>query len=129
MSRLKELAAELKLDHVSEEQEEVKKISVTGRITEEEVWRLDYVSKRIGMSRSGFAQVLMIDGCIDAAEGLGLDLNELRCLYIAEKSGRSIEEVRQEWSQSGLFITTESGEKINVTDIYAAGADSSRRAK
>lgn len=129
MSRLKELVAELEVESGFEEQEEVKKISVTGRLTEEEVWRLDYVSKRIGMSRSGFAQVLMTDGCLEAAEGLGVDSNELRCLYISEKSGRPVDEVREDMKKSGIFVTTEKGEKVNVTGIYAAGQGSVRRAK
>ncbi len=103
MSRIKEMVSELEIEQGFEQQEEGRKISVTGRISEEEVWRLDYVSKRVGLSRSGFAQELLKEGCIEAAEGLGIDLAELQALYISEKSKKPIEECREMLSKSGFF--------------------------
>lgn len=102
MSRLKEMAAHLEKHHCFEEQEEVRKTSVTGRLTEEEVFRIDYVAKRIGMARSRFAQALMTEGCLEAAEGLGIDLPEFQALYLSEKFKKPVEECREMLSKTGF---------------------------
>lgn len=120
MSNVKEIIAQIEAAKDSETAEDTRKVAVTARLTEEEVWRMDYIAKHLSLSRSGLATTLLTEATIDAAEQLGYSFDDLRCIYISEKSGKSIEEVKEMWSKSGIFVQTEDGQKVNVTSLLAS---------
>ena len=120
MSRLIEVVKELEVEAGFKKQEEEVKVMISTRVTEEEAWRIDFLAKRVCLSRAGLCQILLKEACIDAAEALGFPFAELQALYLSEKSGKPIEEVKEMLSKSGIFVTSKNGEQINITGIVSA---------
>lgn len=121
MSNVKETVKRIEMEKGFEEQIELKKLTVSCRVDEEEAFRLDLVAKRLGYTRSAMVAILLNEAVLDAAEEFGLSLDELRCMFIAERTGRDIEEVRKDWKKSGIFLTTEGGETVNITPFINSG--------
>ncbi len=103
MSRIKETVQEMEAARGLEDQREIKLIAITARLSEDDMWRLEFVAKRLGYTKTGFAQAILPDAILEAAEGLGYPLAELQALYLSEKSKKPIEECREMLSQSGFF--------------------------
>jgi len=93
-----EIEASMGLDIVKDKS----KTSVSARITEEEVFRVDYIAKRLDMSRSAFAGILINEGCLDAAESLGISLSEIQAQYLSKKFNKPVEEYREMLKKTGI---------------------------
>lgn len=108
MSKIKQMIESLKETDAFETAKDAAKISVTLKLDAFTVWQLDYVAKHFGIKRTPFSVQLMEEAAFDAMESLGVDMDEQKCLFIAEISGRKIEDVRKDWAKTGFFFNEES---------------------
>lgn len=73
MSQLEKLLKDLDYSKSLEEAKEVIKIAVTARIEEQHIFKLDFLAKHFGLSRTAMSQELLISACMDAMTELGYD--------------------------------------------------------
>jgi len=111
MSRIAEMAKQMKLESDMEQLEEKKRVAVSMRVDDFTRFCLDKFAGIVGVSRASLCQELVSEGVLEGFEAIGTSLDDLHAMFISERSGRDIEEVRADLAKTGLFVGEE---KINV---------------
>ena len=121
MSRIAEMAKQMKEAKDKEQFEHVKKFAVSMRLDEFTKWCLDKFVEVAGGTKTALCQELVSEGVLEGFEALGTTLDDLRCMYIAERSGKSLEEVQSDYDQTGIFIDGKRAEMREDGFLYVDG--------
>ncbi len=111
MSRIAQMAEEMKKKMVDEGFQSDKKIAISLRLEPFSIFCIDKFVEETRSSRTRSCQDILSEGVLDGLEALGYTLEELQAQYVAKRSGRDLDAVKADLSKTGFFVE---GEKVNV---------------
>jgi hypothetical protein len=108
MSRIAQMAEEMKRSMEEDIHRGSKKVAVSLRLDTFTIHCVDFFAKEVGSSRSAVCQELLAEGVLEALEALGFEMIDLQAQHLAGLSGRTVEEMKAKLEQTGIFFNEES---------------------
>lgn len=121
MSRIAEMVKEMIESKETNVVEDKRKYVVSLRVDGFTKWAIDKLHEVAGGTKTALCQEILSEGVLEGFEALGTKLDDLRCMYIAERSGKSLEEVKAEYDQTGIFIDGKRAEMREDGFLYVDG--------
>ena len=104
MSRIADMAKEMKTMKDHGEWKEGQKKTVTVRLDEFGLFCLDFFVSQVGGNRTSNSTELVSEGALEGLEALGFTLDDLQAKFISEKSGKNLDEVKADLAKTGIEV-------------------------
>ena len=103
MSRIAQMAEEMKRKIEEEGFESEKKIAVSLRLEPFTIFCIDKFVEETHVNRTRVCQEILSEGILDGLDVLGYSMEQIQAEYISKRSGRDIEAVKADLAKTGFF--------------------------